>query len=101
MAYRKWRRRQDAKAEPAAPRMDVGGAWKALALLKHFYQSNQISADAWLEALHEARCRRIHEYIPPEAPYGSLEAMLRAEIGVGMAESVRIKSAGADGVVAS
>ena len=97
MAYRKWRRREENHVEKTSTPLDVAGAWKALALLKHFYQSNQISAEVWMEALHEARSRRIHEQIPPHAPYGSLEAMLRAEIGVGVAESVRIKSAGSNG----
>jgi hypothetical protein len=101
MAYRKWRRLQAAKTQQVDTRLDVAGAWKALALLKHFYQSNQISAETWVEAVHEARSRRIYEHIPPEAPYGSLEAMLRAEIGVGLAESVRIKSSGSNGTASA
>jgi hypothetical protein len=51
------------------------------------YQSKQLSHERWENILEEAKRERIWEKIPPEKPYGSLDAMLQAEIGVGEVEA--------------
>lgn len=57
-------------------------AWQTCALLKTLWQHKTLSAEQWERILTEAEEHRIYERIPPEHPYGSLDAMLIAEIGV-------------------
>jgi len=44
--------------------------------------------EAVVPGQEEADQYRIYERVPPEKPYGDLETMLRAEIGVGKEESI-------------
>jgi hypothetical protein len=62
-------------------------AWQTVALLKTYYQSKQVTEGRWRKALAEAEQHRIYERVPPESPYGSLDAMLTAEIGETAASS--------------
>jgi hypothetical protein len=43
------------------------------------------------DILAEAERDRIYERVPPEKPYGSLDALLKAELGVTREESVAKK----------
>jgi hypothetical protein len=70
----------------------VDYAWQTIALLKRKYQSKEVLIQQWEETLAEAEQHRIYEKVPPESPYGSLEAMLKAELGVGVEESRRAKA---------
>jgi hypothetical protein len=65
----------------------VDYAWQTIALMKTRYQCQQLSIRDWEKVLEEARQYRIFERVPPEAPYGSLDALLRTEIGCTEAES--------------
>jgi hypothetical protein len=56
-------------------------AWQTLALMKSFYESKKVSEDRWLRLVSEADQYRIYDRIPEDKPYGSLDAMLKAEIG--------------------
>jgi hypothetical protein len=50
--------------------------------LKLLYSSKTASEYQFNEALAEAEKFRIYERIPPESPYGSIDNLLKAEIGV-------------------
>jgi hypothetical protein len=50
------------------------------------------SEQRWKQALEEAEQYRIYERVPPEKPYGSLDALLEAEIGVNVETSKKIIS---------
>jgi hypothetical protein len=80
-------------------------AWQTIYLLKTYYQDKTISAERWERELADAEGKEIYLRIPsPEKPYGSMDAMLRAEIGAGKAESLRNKAqqmAADDGVTAA
>jgi hypothetical protein len=74
----------------------VDYAWQTIALMRTRYQGKQLFIREWEQVLEEARQYRIFERVPPEAPYGSLDALLRAEIGCTEAESranVRMRAA--------
>jgi len=56
-------------------------AWQTTAYLKTLYGFKEASLDRWIAALEEAEQHRIYDLIPPEKPYGSMDALLVAEIG--------------------
>jgi len=56
-------------------------AWQTTAYLKTLYGLKEASVNQWVEALEEAKQHRIYDLIPPEKPYGSIDALLMAEIG--------------------
>lgn len=90
--------RTDREAAQVGPRQtkdprSVEYAWQTLAWLTHCYKSREVSAKRFEGALHEATQNEIYKRVPPERPYGSLDAMLRAEIGVGESEAVSSKIA--------
>ncbi len=62
-------------------------AWQTTAYLKTLYGLKEASVERWEAALAEAEAHRIYDHTPPERPYGSLDAMLKAEIGKTLAES--------------
>lgn len=62
-------------------------AWQTISLLKTRYQSKATSEKNWTQTLEEAEQYRVYERVPEEKPYGSLDAMLLAEIGVTADES--------------
>lgn len=56
-------------------------AWQTTEYLKTLYGMKEASLDRWETALAEAEQHRIYERIPLEKPYGTMSALLRAEIG--------------------
>lgn len=56
-------------------------AWQTLSALKRRWELKQLSAQQFEETIDELKEHRAWEIVPPEKPYGSLDAMLRAEIG--------------------
>jgi hypothetical protein len=68
----------------------VDFAWQTVAFLKRLYQGVTTSEKRWRDVLAEADHYRIYERVPPEKPYGSLDALLRAEVGADAEESVRV-----------
>jgi hypothetical protein len=67
-------------------------AWQTVSWLKGQFHSLTVSEQHWQNALAEAERYRIYDRVPPEQPYGSLDALLKAEIGVSIEESNRIIS---------
>lgn len=64
-------------------------AWQTVALLKVYYQSKEVSEQRWRNVLAEAEQHRIYEKVPEGKPYGSLDAMLLAEIGRTAEQSIK------------
>jgi len=58
--------------------------------LKHLWDSKVTSETRWAEYLGDLEKHRVWETVPPENPYGSLDALLKAEIGVDAGESKQI-----------
>jgi hypothetical protein len=81
--------REQAEIGPRAlkPPNSVEFAWQTVSWLKDHFRYKSVSDERWQEALDEAERYRIYERVPPEKPYGSLDALLRAEIGLGVVES--------------
>jgi hypothetical protein len=68
------------------PRADkpVGSAawcWQTIALLQGYWSHLETSSGYVEGVLRELEGARAWEVVPPEKPYGSLDALLRAEIG--------------------
>lgn len=63
--------------DPSSPEY----AWQTIHYLRTLYQSRESSDKKFEEILEQAKAARIWERIPEENPYGSLDAMLVAEIG--------------------
>jgi hypothetical protein len=74
----------------------VDFAYQQASWLKTLYKSTQASIHEWEKALAEAEQYHIYDRIPPTKPYGNLETLLKAEIGVG-AEEARIQILGKHG----
>jgi len=68
----------------------VEHAYQMLDLLKMMFQSAETSFTRWQETLELAEKHRVFELVPPDKPYGSLQAMVKAELGVTIEESKRI-----------
>jgi hypothetical protein len=68
----------------------VEHAYQMLDLLRMMFQSSETSFARWQETLELAKKHRVFELVPPEKPYGSLQAMLKAELGVTIAKSKQI-----------
>jgi len=62
-------------------------AWQTTAYLKTLYGLKEASVNQWIAALEEAEQHHIYDLIPPEKPYGSMDALLVAEIGETAASS--------------
>lgn len=63
-------------------------AWQLTDKIRRYYESKSLSEQRWRETLDEAERNRIFERVPPDKPYGSMDALLQAEIGVGVRQSV-------------
>ncbi len=72
-------------------------AWQTIALMRTYFQSKEVSEKRWEGILEEAERDRIYERVPPEKPYGSLDALLKAELGVDKKESIEAKKLGKHG----
>ena len=86
--------REDREAAAIGPRIlkdprSVAYAWQTVSLLKGVYGRREVSLRDWAAALAVAERHEIFNRIPPEKPYGSMDAMLKAEIGVTLEESVQ------------
>jgi hypothetical protein len=53
--------------------------------LKNLWKKKEHEAQLVAEVIDEIKAVRVWEIVPPEAPYGSLEALLKAELGSGTA----------------
>jgi hypothetical protein len=67
----------------------VGYAWQTVSLLKDVYGLREVSLRDWAAVLADAQKYEIYNRIPAEKPYGSMDAMLKAEIGVTYDESLQ------------
>jgi hypothetical protein len=67
-------------------------AWQTVALLRLGYQSSQVLLERFQENLAEAERHEIYKRVPPGQPYGSLDALLVAELGVTREESIHSKA---------
>jgi len=81
---------------PAPPETLPKDGWQfaaqTLTLLKSAYHDKHASTDRFNERLELAEQYRIFDRLPtPEQPYGSLDAMLQAEIGASKDEAVATK----------
>jgi hypothetical protein len=74
----------------------VSYAWQTVSLLKDVYGRREVSLRDWAATLADAERHEIFNRIPPEKPYGSMDAMLKAEVGVTLQESVSKLAARAD-----
>jgi hypothetical protein len=81
--------RDQARIRPLALKdpTSIGYAWQMTDRLKRLFQLRTLSQQDWDEAVAEAERNRIFERVPSERPYGSMDALLQAEIGIGKAAS--------------
>jgi hypothetical protein len=70
----------------------VAYAWQTVSLLKGVYGRREASLRDWAAVLDDAERYKIYDRIPPAKPYGSMDAMLKAEIGVGVEEATKNKA---------
>lgn len=68
------------------PIESVDWCWQTLSLLKRFHQCKEISIQDFEKVLAEVVQHRVWERVPPESPYGTLDEMLKVELGVSSAE---------------
>ncbi len=64
---------------------------------KILYHSYEVSLNQWRKVLGEIEKAKVYQLIPEKHPYGSLDALLKAEIGVTANEScdaIRLRSRG-------
>jgi hypothetical protein len=59
----------------------VEWAWQTLSALKHSWEVKELSVQRFESLVEELEVKRAFELVPPGKPYGSLDAMLKAEIG--------------------
>jgi len=59
----------------------IAWCFQTLSLLEGRWRTKDLTDKQWEDALGEIRDYAVWNIIPPEAPYGSLDAMLRAELG--------------------
>jgi hypothetical protein len=64
-------------------------AWQTLALLKTVYGGHRNTLERFEKILAEADQFRIYDRIPEDAPFGSMDAMLRVELGVESVEAAQ------------
>lgn len=60
--------------------------WQTISWLKSMWQSKTITDQRFSEVLEELAEYKVFEKIPPDSPYGSLDSLLRSEIGVSTTE---------------
>jgi Family of unknown function (DUF6011) len=76
--------RQRARSGPRDEKVpgSVAWCWQTLDLLKIQWQRKDFDDRQFKETLAELRQQEVWTVVPPEAPYGSLEALLGAELGL-------------------
>jgi len=87
---------------PAPPDTLPKDGWQfaaqTLMLLKSAYEAAHVTTERFTERLEMAEQYRIFDRLPtPEQPYGSLDAMLQAEIGASKDEAIKKKLEGHGG----
>ena len=73
----------------AKPAGSVEWCWQTIDLLKIRWQRKDFTEKQFEETLTELRQQEVWQVVPPEQPYGSLDALLKAEIGCTQAEAKR------------
>lgn len=84
-----WQRQAARGPRIVKPKDSVEYAWQTCELIKLYWHSYQVEAARWDDLLAEAERDKIYERLPPPpaTPYGSMDSMLKAELGVNHAES--------------
>ena len=75
--------REQARSGPRnmKPPGSIEWCWQTLDLLKIRWQRKDFTDQQFEETLTELRQQEVWKVVPPEQPYGSLDALLKAEIG--------------------
>jgi hypothetical protein len=60
----------------------ISWCWQTIDLLKNRWTRKDLTDQQWAEILAELRHHEVWKTVPPEEPYGSLEALLGAELGL-------------------
>lgn len=63
-------------------------AWQLTDKIRRLYETKELTIQQWEQALEDAEKHRIYERVPPEHPYGALDTLLEAEIGVNKEQSI-------------
>src|SRR5678815_310545 len=63
------------------PAGSIAWCWQTLELLKIRWQRKDFTDQQFAETLEEVRQHEVWKTVPPAQPYGSLDALLDAEIG--------------------
>ncbi len=89
---RKYTAREDALTSPIELKQpgSIEWCWQQIYALKHAWDGKLTSEELWIDRLRKLEAHEAWAKVPPEKPYGSLEALLKAEIGTGVEESVAI-----------
>jgi hypothetical protein len=67
---------------PGAESGSPSWCYQTIYLLKLYWESKNLSEKRWLNILGELKEQKVWDKIPPDNPYGSLDALLKAEVGV-------------------
>jgi hypothetical protein len=59
----------------------IAWCWQTLDLLKNRWSRKDVIDQSWKEIFAEVRQHAVWKVVPPEQPYGTLDALLQAEIG--------------------
>ena len=70
------------RGTPGAEPGTLSWCYQTVGLLSIYWQSKILSERDWLEILSELKDHRVWEKIPPDNPYGSLDELLKVEVGV-------------------
>jgi hypothetical protein len=65
-------------AEPGT----LSWCYQTVSLLGMYWQSKNLSEKSWLKILGDLKAYKVWEKIPPDNPYGSLDELLKVEVGV-------------------
>jgi hypothetical protein len=89
---RKYTAREDASTSPIELKQpgSIDWCWQQIDALKSAWDGKLTSEELWMHRLRKLEAYEAWAKVPPEKPYGSLEALLKAEIGVDVQESVAI-----------
>ena len=89
---RKYTAREDASTSPIELKRpgSIEWCWQQIDALKSAWDGKLMSEERWVERLRKLEAYEAWAKVPPEKTYGSLEALLKAEIGVDVQESVAI-----------
>ena len=70
------------RGTPGAEPGTLSWCYQTVSLLGIYWQDKVLSEQDWLKILNELKDHEVWNKIPPEKPYGSLDALLKAEVGV-------------------